>query len=378
MVIDLLDSLIKNQKTFDILKEIFNNPKYYDKKTEDNINSIHLIQERVLILFLDSLYKYKIIIKDEKYFQEYLLNVEALFRKLDKVEDIKIGIVKIIIKSLSKQLMIKNLTEEEGQKIILNHIYDKFIKEGYYIYGVSKVEYLEIKNNGLKRKGEGRDVFELNSILSKYGFNILEDLENKISLTTNFSVACSSSINFPQYLFNLVCNNKLVNEKYDMGSYFTRDYRKSLNNVKRTLNSLMVSEDEKLRILEIFNILWDYYIHSSDNIYLVLIKRKDILEVKEEYKINKDLNLEDAVLNIFSAYDDYYEETEEIDRKKLCFIELPSYKEFAKRIKKKKRKKVEIVDDDFKFGNKYGKVSILIILGLLFTILGVILTIIFI
>lgn len=370
----MLDSLIKNQKTFDILKEIFNNPKYYEKKTEDNLESINLLQERVLILFLDCIYKYKLIIQDEKYFQDYLINVESLLKKLDKIEDIKIGITKILIKIVAKKLNIKNLNDDRDT--ILNYIYDKYIKEGYYIYGVNKVEYLDIKNNGLKRKGEGRDVFELNSILSKYGVNILDDLENKITLTTNFSVACTASINYPQYLFNLVCNNKALNEKANYSSYFTRDYRKSLSNVKKVLNTLMVNDEERQRIIDIFNILWDYYINSSENIYLVLIKRKNIMEVKD-YIINKDLSLEEAVYNIFSSYDDYYNDVDKIELKRLSFVELPSYKEFSKRVLKKKKKRVEIVEDDFKFDNKYGKVSILIILGLLFTILGVILTIIF-
>ncbi|MBQ8131251.1 MAG: hypothetical protein IJ193_02035, partial [Bacilli bacterium] len=99
----MFDELLQREDVLELLKEIFNSPKYYEKKVEgENVN--YVLHEKILFLFYDALYKYQLIIEDPKYFTDYLSQFEAIITKLEDVQDIQFGISKLICSTLQKKL----------------------------------------------------------------------------------------------------------------------------------------------------------------------------------------------------------------------------------------------------------------------------------
>ena len=89
----MLDEYFIKTSVLRILKEIKNNERYFKKKSDLSLDSfISISNEAALYIFYDALYKYKIIIDDEFLFDDYLDQIEKLYRKLDNFEDIKYGI----------------------------------------------------------------------------------------------------------------------------------------------------------------------------------------------------------------------------------------------------------------------------------------------
>ena len=93
-----------------------------------------------------ALLKYQIIIEDIYYFDEYLEQLEKLFKKLDNFNDICLGINRLIGSICASKLGIKNV--EENKEEVLRYIYDKYIVDGYFVHGYSSCYEDSIKDNG--------------------------------------------------------------------------------------------------------------------------------------------------------------------------------------------------------------------------------------
>ena len=72
----MFERYLEKKEVKELLKEIFNNPKYYDKKQEEILKNQYVLNERILVLFYDALYKYYLIIEDDKYLVEYVSGIE--------------------------------------------------------------------------------------------------------------------------------------------------------------------------------------------------------------------------------------------------------------------------------------------------------------
>ena len=73
----MFERYLEKKEVKELLKEIFNNPKYYDKKQEEILKDQYVLNERILVLFYDALYKYYLIIEDDKYLVEYVSGIES-------------------------------------------------------------------------------------------------------------------------------------------------------------------------------------------------------------------------------------------------------------------------------------------------------------
>ena len=155
-------------------------------------------------------------------------------------------------KLVCKKLDILYETVEDKKEIVIEYVYDKYIKNGYFIRGLSRPDYKNIIDTKVNKSAR------LSYVDS-----------NEIEFTTDISKACIKSINSPKYLFNMVANNKYVDNK-DVYYYKKKD--DCVNNFKMFLDGLGVDKNEKKDILELFVILWDYFNREDNNIYLAFMK----------------------------------------------------------------------------------------------------------
>ena len=361
----MFDELLKREDVIELLKEIFNSPKYYEKKIEGE-NVDYVLHEKILFLFYDALYKYQLIIEDPKFFTDYLAQFEAVITKLNDVQDIKFGISKLICNTLKKKL-----GEDVSREEILNTVYSKYVKDGYYFRGINKREYINLKNH--LQLQELPEMRELKLLLEKYNIDIFDSYNHKSTFDTDMTKECFNSINSPLYLYSLVCDNSYLPKKCRKDVYYLKNFDGCLHNLNRVLDGANVDENDRFKMLEYFEVLWKFYTDNDDSIFLVAIKRNELSGDMVEYKDKEDFSLEEAVDNIFSAYDDFYNKNERYDQDHLLFLELYGCRKFLK--EKEEEKKVEVIDDGFKLDNKYGKSTIFLIVGAVFVIIGVILAV---
>lgn len=363
------------------IKEIKTNERYYSKKSSLSINSfICISNDAALYIFYEALYKYKVIINDDKLFDEYIEQVEKLYRKLDSFENIKYGINKLICKMLIIKFNIKDV-ELERERII-KEIYDKYIRNGYYIHGFHSSYIDDINKDGFNpeiyenyydRFSKINDIFEkydLGSIITK-NFN-----EKKVYFTDDFVMGCFYSNYAPLFYYKFLLNEEAFGNRIRKDNCLICDYSTLIRHLKRFMNNNSFSEDDKKYILDVVLDEWNL-LHKSDNkISLLLVKRdivfsknvnlddylkdkKDIYEVVDRMLSSKYNNLE---------YDKY------ISNDNFEIIELDSYYDVDEDIDKKEEKFINKINSDNTSNS--GNVSIFIILGSLFISLGVIITII--
>ncbi|MDO4996022.1 MAG: hypothetical protein Q4E69_02475 [Bacilli bacterium] len=359
----MIKAYLENEKVQELLKEIINNPKYYDKNQEEILKDEYVIHSRVLLLFYDALYKYSLIIEDTKYLDEFLNGFESLIKKLKNIEDINYGLSRLIGKITCKKLDVLYDNVEIEKVKVLRYIHDKYVKNGYYIRGLTRPDYINICNTGVIRGNHFSYVDEISDILKKYDYNLYDNY-NELEFNTDISKACIKSINSPEYLYKLVINDYVNNKDV----YYLKDKEKSINNLKVFLDNLKVNKADKKDILELFNIIWDYFNKEDNNIYLVLIKRSKFNNI-DEYKISNEFTFDESLDNIFNAYDDLEvreEVKEEIDE----LIELPSYYKYLKDNSDKDTEKI-VLD------NEYGMISVFMIIGTILILFGVIISLIF-
>ena len=113
----MLDEYFSKSSVSKIIKEIRNNERYFKKKSDFSCDPFICIDnEAALYIFYDALYKYKVIIDDEFLFDDYIDQVEKLYRKLDNFESIKFGINKLICSSLISKFNIKDVKLSDSRE----------------------------------------------------------------------------------------------------------------------------------------------------------------------------------------------------------------------------------------------------------------------
>ena len=93
----MIDNLLKNEFVERFILDIKTSEKYFLKKF-DNIDRypFDISKEIVLFTFYEALFKYKIIIDDEEYLNDYLNDLDRLFKKIINYQDINDCINKLI------------------------------------------------------------------------------------------------------------------------------------------------------------------------------------------------------------------------------------------------------------------------------------------
>lgn len=390
VVVSVLEELIRREDVSKLLVDMCNSARYYDKKTSSSMGyQIYSGIEQVLFIFYDALYKYKVIIDDMDYFNDFLEQVDKLIRKIDSFSEISHGINRIIGRICAFKLGSSDVENEQVKEEVVRYIYDKYILNGYYIHGFSPRYYTSISDNGFLVEEYSnfypkfKKVQEI--LKKKKNLGLMDkDFDLKtVSLTDNFVLGCYYSANAPMYFSDLLCRNEFIDEADEIDAYSKGDYDLCLKNLYKIISKLRLNDYQKNLFLDTFRCEWKLLDKSNlSNITLMLVPRKMF---KSNFDIEKFINdhkknsFSDVVCKMLGQRNKIVVDTN-IAKENITFINLSGSRRFVKEEKKETlEKKLEKTfirsDDEFAFSNTYGKVSILLLLGTLFITLGVILTI---
>lgn len=387
----MLDELIRRDDVENLLEDICNSARYYDKKSSNSMGyQMYFGVEQILFLFYDALFKYKIIIDDMDYFDDFFVQIDKLIRKIDNFSDISNGINRIIGRICAFKLGIKDVEETEAKEDVLRYIYEVYMVNGYYIHGYSSHYYGSIYDKGFvveqydnlyekfKKVQEILMKRKHPSILSK-DFSL-----KQVEFTDSLLMGCYYSVNSPMFFSKLLCRNEFIDDPEEIDAYSKNDYESCLKNLYKVMTKLRLNEYEKNVFLDAFRSEWKLLDKSNSNVSLMLVPRKVFREYIFNIDLfindNKDVDFAESICKLLGQKNNVVV-SDDIAKEDIVLLNLFGYKKFVKEEKKETLKseleKTFITsDDEFAFSNTYGKVSMLLLLGTMLITLGVIFTII--
>lgn len=383
----MLDDYLKRDDVCQFIKEIRSNERYFLKNKDSFFNDdIYIYNEVALYIFYEALYKYKLVLDDIYLFDEYLIQLEKLYKKLDNFDDILYGINKLIGKMVSIKLDINDPNGQLAKKELVSYIYNKYIVDGYLIHGFNTSYSDEVCLKGLipgDYLDNGDKLDELNRIFAKYNvFNIIDKDDSQLHFTDNLLMSCYYSNYSPMYFYKFLNSKEYFGKRIKQDGYLLDDYEKSISNLKKYMSDNLFNENDRKIILDIVSDEWKLLHRKDKKISLLLVKRS-LFGVNDGIQINDYLNDEDDFYDIcdkilvpkFSSITC----SEKIDKDNLIVLNLDGYylKEeiSALEIEQEELYKYQEEEISKEFLNVYGKASILILIGSLLITLGVIITI---
>lgn len=384
----MLERFFKRRDVTEFIDEVISNSIYSKKKNSIyDSYEVFVDSSQALFTFFDAIYKFAIIIEDEAYFTEYIMQVRKVIKKFENFNDINEGINKIIGKICALKLGLSDREDVIARKYIVKYVYDKYIVSGYVFHGFPSIYKDDICKYGLVPDNYHHmyDKFiEINKIFERHGFyNVLgKDFKVKgIYFTDSFILGCFYAFSSPMYFYRLLGCNSFDISNFDDKAYLNNDYFASFNNLSLLMRKAKLTEAEKKFVIKTCFEEWKLIKNSTD-VSILAIKR-NILGLNYLKNIDDILaktsfcDLGNSIGKIFSYCDNEILVTEKISSNDINIISLNNYKEL-KSIRDMKlndiKNRQEAYNSD-KIINAYGKVSILMILGSLLITLGVIATI---
>ena len=385
----MLEEIIRREDVSKLLVDICNSARYYDKKSSNSMGyQMYFGVEQILFLFYDALFKYKIIIDDMSYFNDFFEQVDKLIRKIDNFYDISNGLNRIIGRICAFKLGVKDVEDCESKEEVIRYIYDKYMVNGYYIHGFASHYYGNILEEGFFVE-EYKNVYDkflkVQGILNKKNHSkILEKdfNEKKVEFTDSFLLGCYYSVNAPLFFSKMLCGNEFIKKQEHVDDYAKGDYDACLRNLFKIINGLGLSESEKNVFVDAFKSEWKLIDKSHSNISLMLIPRDlfrdSLIDIEKFISDNIDSSFADTICKLL-GYKSGIVVRDDIRKRHITLVNLDGYKKFVKEEKKDTLKdelerSFVTSDDEFALTNTYGKVSVLLVLGTLLITVGVILT----
>ena len=385
----MLDEIIRRDDVSQLLEDICNSARYYDKRSTNSLGyDMCFGVEQILFLFYDALFKYKMIIDDMSYFDDFFEQIDKLIRKIDNFYDISNGINRIIGRICAFKLDIKDVEDEQSKEEVLRYIYDKYMVNGYFIHGYASCYYGNIFENGfsIEQYHHLYDKFiKVQNILNKKKHNriISKDFnDKKVEFTDSLLLGCYYSANAPMFFSDLLCRNEFIKKQECLDDYARGDYNACLKNLYRVMNGLKLRDGQKNIFIDAFKSEWKLLDKSNSNISLMLIPRNlfsdSLINIDSFIRDSKNDSFAEAVCKLFNHRTSVVVK-DDIMKRQITFVNLDGYKKYVKE-EKKDNLKTELEktfitsDDEFAFSNTYGKVSILLLVGTMLVAVGVILT----
>lgn len=390
----MLDSILKRKDVQKLLKEVCCSDCYNTKETKISLEyENYYNKEKPLFIIIDALYKYKVIINDDDYLDEYIFSLEKLMRKIDNYSDIERGINKLIVRICSRKLALKNITDIENKKELLSYIYKNYIVEGYMFHSIPNIYKQDIIENGLNPEHYNnlyQKFIHIKKILKKHKAETIIEKnfnEHYITMTDSLIKAYYYAENAPMYFSSLLSNsNIMTNKKYKKDAYYRKDYKDCFYNLNRLSTELNLTIKESNYLKKVCKEEWELLKNNKNIPTVLLVKRKylgnnylkDIDNIMS--LINKN-SLDDIVRKIITSRFDNIEIKTKIKSTDIEVIELYSYKDIYERENNNVEEDIKIKENIFETStqnltNAYGKVSILLLLGSLLITIGVIISII--
>ena len=379
----VLESVLKRDDVKKLLNELCNNSRYYEKTNSNSIDyKVFVGPEQVLFLFYDALFKYEIIINDIYYFDDYIIQLDKLFKKIGNVQDISIGINKLLGSICALKLNIKDIETASSKRKLLDYVYDKYVLNGYLIHGYSNCYYECIAKKGIfpEEYVNLYDKFvEVQNILKKYGEYDIFDKDffvKEIHFTDNIVMGCYYASNAPMYFYNLLCNNNFVTKQVCRSAYMRKDYDECLKNLQKLSYKLGFNEEEKRILYDAFDSEWELLCKGIGDISLILIPRRlirsSIFSINDIIDNISELSLGE-IFNKVLGSNSNFSYVDFLNKEDIIFVDLPGYKELVHEVSKENKDSVN-EDDMIGISDVSGKVSVLLLLGAIFITLGVIIT----
>jgi hypothetical protein len=384
----VLEDLLKREDVISFIKDIKINERYNKKSSENFSSNFYVSSEAALLIFYDALFKFKIIINDIYLFDEYITQLEKLYKKLDKFQDVEIGINKLICKMVSVKLSIKDINDVSSRKELITYIYNKYILEGYFIHGINSSYTKKIKENGFIPEiydNYYNRFIEVNKIFAKY--NVIKIIDKdftniKVYFTDDFVTGCYYSIYSPMYFYNFLYNTEYFGKSSRPDGYLIDDYNACIGNLKRFMSNNMFNEKDKKFILDLVSDQWRLLHRRNKKISLMLVKRK---RINKEYislydYLNDKSDVYDVIDRLLNGKHNNVSYNDFLNSEDIEIIELDGMDSKANDL-------VVEIEEDYdvalykeeeigtEFLNVYGKASVFILLGAIFISLGVIITI---
>ncbi len=316
-------------------------------------------------IFYDAIYKYSLIIDNIGYYEQFLVELDLLFRRIEKEFSIKDGISKLLSKILVNKVKITDKEE------FIRYVYLKYIENGYFIHAYSPIYTENIRNNGFKINKYTNlynDFNMLKEILNKYKDNYINKAFtlDEVVFTDSMELAYFYSLRSPMYFYDLVCGDEHINDK---DCYVKKDYKSCLNNINKVIKKLNISLEDSNKILDVFNREWKLLNNDKfNNSSFILVKRNIIDNTKLDLdKFIDEFKEEDYFIILDRLINNNYNNVicnKDIDSKDIEFLSIDNLKEVS-----------EEKEDEIRI-NSEGVVSTFIIVGSILITLGVVVTLI--
>lgn len=378
----MLDRYLSRSDVLDFIREIKNNPKYNNKTSSSGNIYMDMGNDLALYIFYDALLKYKIVVDDIYLFDEFMEQVDRLYKRLDDYTNLIFGVNKLIGYLASLHLGVKDVSSNEGRRQLIEFIYDKYIKDGYYVHGFSTVYERTIKNNGFISEvyiNNYKKMVDVKKIFEKYKYPsaIEKDFNsNKTCFTDDFIMGAHYSIVSPGYFYNMLFGVKEYGSKVDDNGYYKPDYNASTSYLKRFMSNNLFSDEDKKYILDTVLEEWKYINKVPKKVSMIVVKRKLIdndYTTKLEDFISDDSDVYDVVDRLLSPKHTNVLFDGVLDAADLDVISLDSFYNNRKENDNKDEANIEdITNDNKEFLDTYGTVYIYFIIGALLISFGVI------
>ena len=383
----MLDDLLKRQDVLhfiDVLKK--SNMFHLRNQLTYSYHNISMSYELGLYLFYDALIKFHIVVHDESLLPDFLEQIQKLYRKLDTVEDIQMGIHKLICNELMTQLHMSDSSSIENRNKIIYVVYDRYIRNGYFFHGFSSCYYQTIRDNGFFPE-EYENYYErfkrVNTIFHKYNLPMViskDFLDKKVYFTDDIVMGCYYSMCSPMFFYQFLLNHRLLGKRVREDDYWYDRYEVFENALKRFMSNNLFSEKDRKFILDLFQDEWRLLHRRKRKICLLLIDRRSIPSASvllEEFTESQG-NVYDIVDRILSSKYNQLSYDKEILPKNIKILALEHF--YEKRIvyhfdeeALENQKHEGMIHQDLL--NTYGNVSLFLLIGSLFISLGVIISI---
>lgn len=378
----MIDNLLKNEFVERFILDIKTSEKYFLKKF-DNIDRypFDISKEIVLFTFYEALFKYKIIIDDEEYLNDYLNDLDRLFKKIINYQDINDGINKLICKVVANKLRIADMSTPEAREKIVTYIFNNYYVNGYLFHGFSTVYEDDLKilscmpgvyNNRYSKMND------VNNIFRKYNdVAFCKDFRNlQMYFTDNFVDACYYSLYSPRYYFKFLLDNDDTN-KIPKRVYLENDFDQCFSEVKKYIDKEF-DENDKNIVINTIKEEWDFLNSVDRRVSLIIVKRNLIDNVDLDL-LNKLLSSEEDLYDLVDRLLSSKNKSigyQNVLRKEEYDIFSLDYKDRVMEEKKVEIKKIEEHDEPVVLEDVSGSVTVFMLLGSLFVSLGVIVTVI--
>lgn len=379
----MIDNLLENEFVKRFILDIKTSEKYFLKKFDDiHRYPFEISKEIVLFTFYEALFKYKIIISDEEYLNDYLNDLDRLFKKIVNFQDINDGINKLICKFVASKLRIADMTTPEAREKIVTYIFNNYCVNGYLYHGFSTVYEDDLKEVGFI-PGVYNNLYskmsEVNKIYKKYNDEAFcKDFGNyQVFFTDNFVDACYYSLYSPKYFYKYLMDT-LEKSKIEKRTYLDNNFDKCFIDVKKYLEKEF-EENDRNRVKEIIKEEWNLLNSVDRKASLMVVKRNLIDEVDVsllDKLLASDENLYELVDRLLCSKCKTIGFTNTLRKDNYDIFSI-DYKDKVMEEKKIEVKEeiVEEHDEQNVIEDVSGSVTVLMLLGSLFVSLGVIVTV---